>query len=160
MAVAWVGPLHWIQWAGGHRHLIPRGWRSGPGGAARFPDRRARRPLPVASPVDVTYGCVNSAVHKGLWPKSVGCCIRAAAIARSRPGGHTGGLPGEERRVVGTGGRSHNPVAVRPVAARPRRTRPLSPTVNCPYTGPLRPFPCAAGMAAWSPQELDGSTTA
>lgn len=31
MGPAWVGPLHWIQWAGGYRHLIPRGWRSGPG---------------------------------------------------------------------------------------------------------------------------------
>jgi hypothetical protein len=38
MALAWVGPLYWIQWAGGHRHLHPRGWRTGPGGDARLPD--------------------------------------------------------------------------------------------------------------------------
>jgi hypothetical protein len=35
---AWVGPLYWIQWAGGHRRLHPRGRRTGPGGAIRLPD--------------------------------------------------------------------------------------------------------------------------
>lgn len=25
---AWVGPLYWIQWAGGHRRLHPRGRRT------------------------------------------------------------------------------------------------------------------------------------
>lgn len=39
MGGAWVGPLYWIQWAGGHRRLHPRGWRNGPGGALRLPDR-------------------------------------------------------------------------------------------------------------------------
>lgn len=38
MASAWVGPLYWIQWAGGFRRLHPRGWRNGPGGALRSPD--------------------------------------------------------------------------------------------------------------------------
>ena len=35
---AWVGPLYWIQWAGGHRRLHPRGRRTGPGGELRLPD--------------------------------------------------------------------------------------------------------------------------
>ncbi len=39
---AWVGPLYWIQWAGGHRRLHPRGRRTGPGGGARLPDRALR----------------------------------------------------------------------------------------------------------------------
>lgn len=38
MVVAWVGPLYWIQWAGGHRRLHPRGRRNGPGGVLRLPD--------------------------------------------------------------------------------------------------------------------------
>lgn len=38
MAHAWVGPLYWIQWAGGFRRLHPRGWRNGPGGVHRSPD--------------------------------------------------------------------------------------------------------------------------
>ncbi|GHH06505.1 hypothetical protein GCM10018780_39510 [Streptomyces lanatus] len=38
MASAWVGPLYWIQWAGGFRRLHPRGRRNGPGGALRSPD--------------------------------------------------------------------------------------------------------------------------
>ncbi|CAM5716751.1 hypothetical protein SVIOM342S_07840 [Streptomyces violaceorubidus] len=39
MSGAWVGPLYWIQWAGGRRRLHPRGRRSGPGGEFRPPDR-------------------------------------------------------------------------------------------------------------------------
>lgn len=39
MGDAWVGPLYWIQWAGGHRRLHPRGRRNGPGGELRLPDR-------------------------------------------------------------------------------------------------------------------------
>jgi hypothetical protein len=35
---AWVGPLRWSQWAGGHRRLNPRGRRTGPGGEHRLPD--------------------------------------------------------------------------------------------------------------------------
>jgi hypothetical protein len=38
MAPAWVGPLYWIQWAGGFRRLHPRGRRNGPGGVRRSPD--------------------------------------------------------------------------------------------------------------------------
>ena len=38
MGGAWVGPLYWIQWAGGFRRLHPRGRRNGPGGALRSPD--------------------------------------------------------------------------------------------------------------------------
>ncbi|GGV75753.1 hypothetical protein GCM10010294_40830 [Streptomyces griseoloalbus] len=38
MVGAWVGPLYWIQWAGGHRRLHPRGRRNGPGGVLRLPD--------------------------------------------------------------------------------------------------------------------------
>ena len=38
MDLAWVGPLYWIQWAGGFRRLHPRGRRNGPGGALRPPD--------------------------------------------------------------------------------------------------------------------------
>ncbi len=38
MAHAWVGPLYWIQWAGGFRRLHPRGRRNGPGGVHRSPD--------------------------------------------------------------------------------------------------------------------------
>lgn len=38
MERAWVGPLYWIQWAGGHRRLHPRGRRTGPGGELRLPD--------------------------------------------------------------------------------------------------------------------------
>src|SRR5690349_22573079 len=40
---AWVGPLYWIQWAGGHRRLHPRGRRTGPGGELRPPDRALPR---------------------------------------------------------------------------------------------------------------------
>ncbi len=39
---AWVGPLYWIRWAGGHRRLHPRGRRTGPGGGVRLPDRAMR----------------------------------------------------------------------------------------------------------------------
>jgi hypothetical protein len=46
---AWVGPLYWIQWAGGHRRLHPRGRRTGPGGELRLPDcalaERCGRPV-------------------------------------------------------------------------------------------------------------------
>lgn len=38
MGAAWVGPLHWTQWAGGHCRLIPRRRRTGPGGEPRLPD--------------------------------------------------------------------------------------------------------------------------
>lgn len=38
---AWVGPLYWIRWAGGHRRLHPRGRRIGPGGELRLPDWRS-----------------------------------------------------------------------------------------------------------------------
>lgn len=43
MGLAWVGPLYWIQWAGGHRRLHPRGRRTGPGGELRLPDCALRR---------------------------------------------------------------------------------------------------------------------
>ncbi len=46
---AWVGPLYWIQWAGGFRHLHPRGWRNGPGGELRSPD--CALPMRCAEPV-------------------------------------------------------------------------------------------------------------
>jgi hypothetical protein len=36
---AWVGPLHRIQWAGGHRRLISPRAANGPGGGIRLPDR-------------------------------------------------------------------------------------------------------------------------
>ena len=51
MVVAWVGPLYWIQWAGGHRRLHPRGRRNGPGGVLRLPDCATgwRRAEPVRS---------------------------------------------------------------------------------------------------------------
>lgn len=38
MVAAWVGPLHWTQWAGGHCRLIPRRRRTGPGGERHLPD--------------------------------------------------------------------------------------------------------------------------
>lgn len=38
MGAAWVGPLHWTQWAGGHCRLIPRRRRTGPGGERHLPD--------------------------------------------------------------------------------------------------------------------------
>src|SRR4051812_4355389 len=37
MVLAWVGPLYWIQWAGGHRRLHPRGRRNGPGDGTPSP---------------------------------------------------------------------------------------------------------------------------
>lgn len=37
---AWVGPLYWIQWAGGRRRLHPRGRRTGPGGEVASPGLR------------------------------------------------------------------------------------------------------------------------
>lgn len=40
MGGAWVGPLYWIQWAGGRRRLHPRGRRTGPG-ASPVPGLRA-----------------------------------------------------------------------------------------------------------------------
>lgn len=43
MGAAWVGPLHWTQWAGGHCRLIPRRRRTGPGGEPRLPDRARSR---------------------------------------------------------------------------------------------------------------------
>lgn len=55
MVIAWVGPLYWIQWAGGHRRLHPRGRRKGPGGVLRLPDRAVGRwyAEPVRSVFDV-----------------------------------------------------------------------------------------------------------
>lgn len=38
IVAAWVGPLHWTQWAGGHCRLIPRRRRTGPGGEQHLPD--------------------------------------------------------------------------------------------------------------------------
>src|SRR5919106_1444505 len=43
MARAWVGPLYWIQWAGGCRRLHPRGRRTGPGGKLTSPGLTRRR---------------------------------------------------------------------------------------------------------------------
>lgn len=53
MGAAWVGPLPWNQWAGGHCRLIPRRRRTGPGGGRRLPDRApgpARTRTPGTAP--------------------------------------------------------------------------------------------------------------
>jgi len=65
MERAWVGPLYWIQWAGGHRRLHPRGRRTGPGGELRLPDcalpKRCARPVrSVSAPVRLSP----------IWPKT------------------------------------------------------------------------------------------
>ncbi len=51
MERAWVGPLYWIQWAGGHRRLHPRGRRPGPGGELPLPDCAVREGLYGACPI-------------------------------------------------------------------------------------------------------------
>ncbi len=73
MSSAWVGPLHWIQWAGGYRHLnsprvtVRSGGRSPPPGPSRA--AAGRRSRPTVSPVDVMPEYVNWTVWYGLWPK-------------------------------------------------------------------------------------------
>ncbi|GAB2470597.1 hypothetical protein GCM10027162_77490 [Streptomyces incanus] len=64
MVPAWVGPLYWIQWAGGHRRLHPRGWRNGPGGALRLPDRTTFRQC--AEPVRSVFEVILTSPN---WPK-------------------------------------------------------------------------------------------
>ena len=68
MGGAWVGPLYWIQWAGGHRRLIPAG--GGPVREARSASRTGasgRRPRACAEPVrSVRQACRRAAP---IWPK-------------------------------------------------------------------------------------------
>ncbi len=61
MAHAWVGPLYWIQWAGGHRHLHPRGWRTGPGGVTRLPDCARAEAVTYSA---VLYGACSNPVAR------------------------------------------------------------------------------------------------
>jgi len=68
---AWVGPLYWIQWAGGHRHLHPRGWRTGPGGALCLP------------------GCAQELTVCEACTERVHTCPRVANLAENRPRIHT-----------------------------------------------------------------------
>lgn len=70
MSGAWVGPLNWIQWAGGHRRLNPRGRRTGPGGGQRLPDCGSSPPasLPVSCPL---RGARHARPGRS-WPKSDG----------------------------------------------------------------------------------------
>lgn len=56
MRTAWVGPLYWIQWAGGHRRLHPRGRRTGPGGDGCLPDRALRAVAEAGCPAPATGG--------------------------------------------------------------------------------------------------------
>ncbi|GGX35453.1 hypothetical protein GCM10010297_65980 [Streptomyces malachitofuscus] len=64
MVRAWVGPLYWIQWAGGHRRLHPRGRRNGPGGVLRLPDcATAQRCAEHARSV------FESGLTAPIWPK-------------------------------------------------------------------------------------------
>lgn len=65
MVIAWVGPLYWIQWAGGHRRLHPRGRRNGPGGVLRLPGCAAVRWY--AESVRRVFDAVHAT---GIWPKT------------------------------------------------------------------------------------------
>lgn len=56
MVAAWVGPLHWTQWAGGHCRLIPRRRRTGPGGERHLPDCASK-------PVRGRCGAARARVH-------------------------------------------------------------------------------------------------
>lgn len=64
---AWVGPLYWIQWAGGHRRLHPRGRRTGPGGE-------------VASP-----GLCACRAARGLCTERARACPHDTDLAENRP---------------------------------------------------------------------------
>lgn len=64
---AWVGPLYWIQWAGGHRRLHPRGRRTGPGGVLRLPD------------------CARCDAVRTACTERVRACARKADLAENRP---------------------------------------------------------------------------
>jgi len=64
---AWVGPLYWIQWAGGHRRLHPRGRRTGPGGEVASPGLRACR------------------AARGLCTERARACPHDADLAENRP---------------------------------------------------------------------------
>ena len=65
MGPAWVGPLYWIQWAGGHRRLI----------SPRAADRSGRRTPPPGLCVDAvsrrggTDGCARLSPVRPIWPK-------------------------------------------------------------------------------------------
>lgn len=62
MALAWVGPLYWIQWAGGFRRLHPRGRRNGPG-AHSVP--RTAHAASTASSAEGLYGaCVSLSLRR------------------------------------------------------------------------------------------------
>ncbi|CAM5631238.1 hypothetical protein SRIMM317S_05279 [Streptomyces rimosus subsp. rimosus] len=114
MGCAWVGPLHWIQWAGGHRHLIPRGWRSGPGGD-RLPDCRMCGTGPSSRPGGRPLGCGG---REGARPFGRGWMGRSwlyGTGAASRPAG-----PG--RGVAGGRPVSGQPRCVPQILAENRRT--------------------------------------
>src|SRR6059058_1919270 len=64
---AWVGPLYWIQWAGGHRRLHPRGRRTGPGGESHLP------------------GCAPDMAVRRACTERVHTCPRAPDLAENRP---------------------------------------------------------------------------
>ena len=75
MDFAWVGPLYWVQWAGGRRRLHPRGRRNGPGGMFCLPDHAPVRlcaeparsvwaqgfAVPIRPKIDP--GCLGQSAH-------------------------------------------------------------------------------------------------
>lgn len=115
MGAAWVGPLHWTQWAGGHCRLIPRRRWTGPGGGRDLPDR--------------AWTPVRGGRRAGPGPLPL----------RRRPsatgGGFAGGLREESGNEVGRKGTSDVPSWLSPgcnaprewpnVVGRPRLDRPI-----------------------------------
>jgi hypothetical protein len=79
MAHAWVGPLYWIQWAGGCRRLHPRGRRTGPGGEPTSPGLRARRAVGGAC-TERVRSALKAAPAAPSWPKIDPPSSRASAL--------------------------------------------------------------------------------
>src|SRR5690606_6814034 len=147
MVRAWVGPLYWIQWAGGHRRLHPRGRRNGPGGVPRLPDRATARRC--AEPARSVF---EGALTAPNWPKidptfhGVTPCPPRHLTARW---GYSGRVSGAHSRRNGLGPETavavDSPRAIG-CSARGRRIRRGAFTGAHAVPAPLS---SASFMAAW-----------
>ena len=151
---AWVGPLLRKQWAGGHRRLIPRGRRFGPGGAHapradKCPGLPSRWPPPVPPTALLRrrrqrrrQRCLQCCLHRDRQ-----CDLRRDLRRRRHerpPHTPTTGAPSAPagcRRVRTVGlGRGPRPAAPRPAAPRPAALLRPSP-VPSPLRAPAAPSP-------------------
>lgn len=129
-------PAAWIRRAGGCRRLNPRGWRNGPGGDSRLPDR-ARGPARPGAP----RACGGATCGLGA-PAVCSWCGRGAAAVRSRcRRGAASAWPQYGRRMAETdlwGGGNGTPNT-----ACPRRVRL--------HVRPHGSLSHACLVAAWTP---------